>query len=679
MKFKHLTLDALVASDLNVRKSQDDAQRFNELTASIAHYGVQTPLHIIAGENGIYEVVAGGRRLRALQALAKDSVIDSATYQVPCMEIDKSHAQEVSLVENMIRVNMHPAAEYRAFAELFRNGKTNTEIAKIFGMSARVVKQRLALGNLHPDVLIAYENGDIDGACAKAFTMVKSQQQQLEILCEHDGKPHGDHVRYYITKTSDEVCIKGDHKVTFIGYQAYLDAGGQVIENLFDDNKTLLVDGHIVQKLIADRHQHIIDMLKLRFEFVDIQQGHPNTSNYNSIYPTDADNLDIPAMFLDVFQELCKKYDSGNLSYWERQYFNMIRACSQVYDKPCGAIVCIGPYDPTEVTVQGGMIAKTKPGTDDISVHMPTSAPPVNLNLSEKLKQDLDWWQQQIIQGTASVHPMLAFDILVFEKVDTMLAAGHYTPRYTGVDFDHRATRLDVGSDITVSPKWDNDIASFPANLNTSWYIEGDIATSMDNLQSVPLQDKVAIIGYFVGRVVQPYAPAQYLCHQVGVGVRSWWQPTYDNYFKRLPMGVLQNLASDIIGAEWVQQNPGIKKKDIAETLAGVCKGLGDFPADVLERGKAFVPEQMRLQPLQKPDTDPLEPIDQHGVDESDTDGKAVQKPVEKNPIASVDTLADLNALPNVEVVVASVIPEKPTENTNADTQALPAFLTGTA
>ena len=79
MKFKHLTLNALVASDLNVRKSQDNAQRFNELRASIAHYGVQTPLHIIAGENGIYEVVAGGRRLRALQALAEDGVIDSAT------------------------------------------------------------------------------------------------------------------------------------------------------------------------------------------------------------------------------------------------------------------------------------------------------------------------------------------------------------------------------------------------------------------------------------------------------------------------------------------------------------------------------------------------------------------------------------------------------------------------
>jgi hypothetical protein len=60
---------------------------------------------------GVYEVDAGGRRLKILQKLAAEGVID-ADHPVPCKIESADEALETSLVENTIRAAMHPADEF---------------------------------------------------------------------------------------------------------------------------------------------------------------------------------------------------------------------------------------------------------------------------------------------------------------------------------------------------------------------------------------------------------------------------------------------------------------------------------------------------------------------------------------------------------------------------------------
>lgn len=68
-------------------------------------------------ESRRFEVVAGGRRLRALKLLAKRKVIGK-DQPVPCALIDELSGEEVSLAENVFQCPMYPADQYEAFAKL---------------------------------------------------------------------------------------------------------------------------------------------------------------------------------------------------------------------------------------------------------------------------------------------------------------------------------------------------------------------------------------------------------------------------------------------------------------------------------------------------------------------------------------------------------------------------------
>jgi ParB family chromosome partitioning protein len=115
-------LNKLVRSSLNVRKT--GAESIDDLAASIAVHGLLQNLTVTKksatgktkSKADTYEVVAGGRRLAALQSLAKQQKIPK-DYAVPCKVVTDS-AEELSLVENTIRQPMHPADQFEAFDRL---------------------------------------------------------------------------------------------------------------------------------------------------------------------------------------------------------------------------------------------------------------------------------------------------------------------------------------------------------------------------------------------------------------------------------------------------------------------------------------------------------------------------------------------------------------------------------
>src|SRR5262245_7545310 len=106
-----IPLDKLVRSSDNVRKT--GANSIQDLAASIVVHGLLQNLtvtkRVATGKGKVktkdaadtYEVVAGGRRLAALQSLAKLGKI-AKDYPVPC-KVVTDFAEELSLVENTVR------------------------------------------------------------------------------------------------------------------------------------------------------------------------------------------------------------------------------------------------------------------------------------------------------------------------------------------------------------------------------------------------------------------------------------------------------------------------------------------------------------------------------------------------------------------------------------------------
>lgn len=174
MNLTHIPLDQLSVSPLNVRKH--GGRDIAALAASIRSLGVIQPLLVRPSDDG-FEVVAGQRRLRACQALA----VEGESEPLPCLvmaEGDDAAALEASLAENLARLPMDEIDQYRAFAALRQQGRSVAEIAGQFGVTERLVEQRLAIANLYAPILAAYRREEIEPATLRILTMATKRQQK---------------------------------------------------------------------------------------------------------------------------------------------------------------------------------------------------------------------------------------------------------------------------------------------------------------------------------------------------------------------------------------------------------------------------------------------------------------------------------------------------------------------
>lgn len=285
-------LSRLIRDEANVRKKYE-ADSIASMKASILANGIIQPLAVRPPQAGdvdlggqLYRVFAGGRRLRALAELVADKEIDP-DYPVPIIirEVDDRQAAEMSLTENIIRRQMEPADEFRAFRELANKGMSVAEIALRFGQSERFVKGRLALGNVHPEILAAYEEGDIKLESLMAYTVCPEPAVQIIWFRENRKSWQIDNPHYIRQALRGGDGLKPSSKLAqFIGEEAYLAAGGQVSDDLFG-NDTVWTSDEIIETLKAERFEAFKDeMLADGWSFFETMQERGIYGLYDSRY-----------------------------------------------------------------------------------------------------------------------------------------------------------------------------------------------------------------------------------------------------------------------------------------------------------------------------------------------------------------------------------------------------------
>jgi ParB/RepB/Spo0J family partition protein len=133
-------LTELRESDSNPRKIFDP-ERLAELAESIREKGVLSPL-VVRPVDGHFEIVAGARRYRA----AREAGFKELPVRV--VSLSDAEADEVRIVENLQRSDLHPFEEARGFrAILEREGTTYTveRLAAKVGKLAAFVARRIKL------------------------------------------------------------------------------------------------------------------------------------------------------------------------------------------------------------------------------------------------------------------------------------------------------------------------------------------------------------------------------------------------------------------------------------------------------------------------------------------------------------------------------------------------------
>ena len=313
---REIPLSRLALAPENVRKTPPDPQADTALKASIAAFGLLENLVVRADESAEdgterYAVVAGGRRLKAMQALVEDKVFD-AGHPVPC-QVRSGDAEpgEVSLAENVVRIAMHPADQVTAFAKLVQAGQSVSAIAARFGASERIVEQRLRLGNAAPELLDAYRADEISLEVLKAFAVTADRERQMAVWEQVSGqgyRPSAGQVKRLLT---EERVPGGTAIARFVGVDAYEAAGGAVMRDLFADEREHGVwfeDPVLLETLAMAKLQAAADELATRWKWATpmIEAGWDDTASYGRVEPqagvaTDEERAEI--------EKLAARYD----------------------------------------------------------------------------------------------------------------------------------------------------------------------------------------------------------------------------------------------------------------------------------------------------------------------------------------------------------------------------------
>jgi ParB family chromosome partitioning protein len=196
----YVPLSKLRPGPENPRKVKPRPEDHRRMVASIRSFGLIQPLVVrpVSGDAGEYEVIAGGRRLKALRQIYRSTEEDP---KISCevRNVDDSTAEGMSLAENFIREPMHPLDEAEAFAKLAIDEASGAEaIAAKFGVTEHYVRQRMKLAGLAEVVKAAFREDRIDIGTAEAFSAVP-EDRQLAVWQEVGGNPrHAQQVRNII-------------------------------------------------------------------------------------------------------------------------------------------------------------------------------------------------------------------------------------------------------------------------------------------------------------------------------------------------------------------------------------------------------------------------------------------------------------------------------------------------
>lgn len=159
----------------------------SELAATIKEHGLLQPIVVREYEPEHYEIIAGERRFRAMQALK----METAPAIVQKMSDDES--AEMALIENLQRENLSPIEEAQAYADLMRlNQLTQLQLADEMGKSQSFVANKLRLLKLSDPVQDAIMNGELSERHGRELLKVDDYHQQVLL---HDILAHNLTVR----------------------------------------------------------------------------------------------------------------------------------------------------------------------------------------------------------------------------------------------------------------------------------------------------------------------------------------------------------------------------------------------------------------------------------------------------------------------------------------------------
>ncbi len=630
LAIRPIALDLLSVAPENVRKTPPDAAAEAELKASIAAHGLLKNLVVRSdGPGRSYAVVAGGRRLAALKALAMGGVIDAA-HPVPCLVVDgDAPSAELSLAENVVRIAMHPADQVAAFRDLAESGSTVSSIAARFGISERLVEQRLRLGNAAPELLDAYRAGTIDLDTLKGFAVTTDHRRQMSVfeqVSSRGYRPTAWQVKRLLTQDRVPANSAVAH---FVGVGAYEAAGGAVLRDLFsdeDESGVWLEDPVLLNNLAMEKLDHTAKDLASRWRWATAAPGVDWTdlARYGRIQPEPAAPTDEEAVELerlrtreDELRELDEDEWTGQLGEEacaietrtdEIHAAVEARAAYQAEDYAiAGCIATIGRDGKLQVIkglVRPGDMPKQADagksdggeagdgdngdatGSDRLrgpSISGPMAPPPdpgaearkeagVGIGLSDDLRSI----RTALVKAHLGNDFEAAFDLMLFQLGRAVFTHGSQA-HALDIAISETPDRPTMRTNDQDFGGWSPGEAMLAdrSGLPLDWLTIRDDGESFAALRALPQADKEALFAASVARTVkgqlafEPQARPELeaTIARLGIDFAGHVRPTADMLWSRINKGRILDIARETLGAAWASARAKSRKADLAKAM----------------------------------------------------------------------------------------------------------------
>lgn len=152
-------------------------EELHSLADSIRISGILQPITVRRQKDGLFELVAGERRLRAARI--------AGIPRVPCIEISIKNDESaiLALVENIQRENLNYFEEAEGIALLIRQyGMKQNEIARKIGKSQSTLSNKLRLLRLAPFIRCKIKESNLTERHARALLKLENFEQQKKVL-----------------------------------------------------------------------------------------------------------------------------------------------------------------------------------------------------------------------------------------------------------------------------------------------------------------------------------------------------------------------------------------------------------------------------------------------------------------------------------------------------------------
>lgn len=605
-----IPLNKLVVWSGNVRKTAGADTALAELAASIAAHGLLQSLVVRKDRKGKFAVVAGGRRLQALKILSADGKIP-ADYAVHCQLVSEhADATEISLAENAVREQMHPADEFEAFQALAEKGMPAVDIAARFGVTERVVLQRLKLARVSPVLIKAYRNGKTSLDCLMAFAVIDDHgaQERLWKAAPAWLKTSARQIRDALTAKS---VTAGDRRVKFVTLKAYEKAGGGVRRDLFSDEADgiFIEDVALLETLVVEKLQKTAKVVSREgWKWVEIRPEF-DTSDWSQCERVFEESVPLSEADAAEFERLATEHDalverSEGDDFTEDQRARLEVVSNRLDELKeretvwtdeamaiAGAVVCVG-YDGKPDIRRGFVNPEDQPqkpatakspvaGTNDDGTEAGEGSA-----LPAALVESLTLHRTAAISAALASRPDIALAVLVHTLASQVLLDGASGNTCLEVFARVKSLRNVEGAPASnvmqkAQEQWGDRIPGAPDQL-WQWCLEQEQDVLLD-LLAFCLANTVNAVRAKADRPGDPrLTHASGLAAALDLDMAAWFTPSAGNYFGRISKAAIIDALTEAKGGiapAWTK----LKKTELAVLAERELAGTGWLP-EILRR-----------------------------------------------------------------------------------------------